>query len=74
MTTHLITNLYATLGPEPLSDEFNADYLFDIVKRKKQPIKSTIMDSHIVVGVGNIYASESLFLCIHQTSTSISKD
>ena len=54
--------LIATLGPEPLSDEFNADYLFEIVKRKKQPIKSTIMDSRSVVGVGNIYASESLFL------------
>ena len=54
--------LICTLGPEPLSDEFNADYLFDIVKKKTQPIKSTIMDSHIVVGVGNIYASESLFL------------
>ena len=57
--------LISTLGPEPLSDEFNTDYLFNIVKRKKQPIKSTIMDSHTVVGVGNIYASESLFLaCI----------
>ena len=54
--------LICNLGPEPLSDEFNTDYLFDIVKRKKQPIKSTIMDSHTVVGVGNIYASESLFL------------
>ena len=54
--------LISTLGPEPLSDEFNTDYLFNIVKRKKQLIKSTIMDSHTVVGVGNIYASESLFL------------
>ncbi|MBT7482869.1 MAG: bifunctional DNA-formamidopyrimidine glycosylase/DNA-(apurinic or apyrimidinic site) lyase [Nitrosomonadales bacterium] len=54
--------LISALGPEPLSDEFNVNYLFEKVKRKKQPIKSTIMDSHIVVGVGNIYASESLFL------------
>ena len=54
--------LLSSLGPEPLSDQFNASYLYEKVKRKKQLIKSTIMDSNVVVGVGNIYASESLFL------------
>lgn len=50
------------LGPEPLSDEFSAKYLLDKANNRKVPIKSWIMDNHIVVGVGNIYASESLFM------------
>jgi len=50
------------LGPEPLEDEFNVDYLFKRSKNRKISIKQFIMDSKIVVGVGNIYASESLFL------------
>lgn len=51
-----------SLGPEPLTDEFNANYLYQQVKERKVPIKTLIMDNHIVVGVGNIYASESLFM------------
>lgn len=50
------------LGPEPLSSEFCAEYLFEKAKNRQVPIKSWIMDNHIVVGVGNIYASESLFM------------
>ena len=50
------------LGPEPLTDDFSANYLFEKANHRKIPIKSWIMDNHIVVGVGNIYASESLFL------------
>ncbi|KTC94356.1 bifunctional DNA-formamidopyrimidine glycosylase/DNA-(apurinic or apyrimidinic site) lyase [Legionella erythra] len=50
------------LGPEPFSDTFNGGYLFEKAKRKTQTIKSFIMDNRIVVGVGNIYATESLFL------------
>ncbi|RUR13016.1 bifunctional DNA-formamidopyrimidine glycosylase/DNA-(apurinic or apyrimidinic site) lyase [Legionella sp. km772] len=50
------------LGPEPLSDEFNADYLYQKSRHKNQAIKSFIMTNEIVVGVGNIYATESLFL------------
>jgi formamidopyrimidine-DNA glycosylase len=53
--------LIAALGPEPLSDEFNVDYLFQRSRKRKQAIKPFIMDSKIVVGVGNIYASEALF-------------
>ncbi|XKM13745.1 bifunctional DNA-formamidopyrimidine glycosylase/DNA-(apurinic or apyrimidinic site) lyase [Orbaceae bacterium ac157xtp] len=52
----------AKLGPEPLEDLFNAQYLFQHLQKRKTPIKTLIMDNHIVVGVGNIYASESLFL------------
>jgi formamidopyrimidine-DNA glycosylase len=53
--------LFAHLGPEPLSDDFNAKWLVNICMGKKKPIKSLIMDNAMVVGVGNIYASESLF-------------
>ncbi len=54
--------LLAKLGPEPLTDEFNADYLFLRSRKRTQAVKQFIMDSHIVVGVGNIYANESLFM------------
>lgn len=53
--------LIAHLGPEPLSDEFDADYLFTSTRKRKLAIKNHIMDSQTVVGVGNIYAAESLF-------------
>jgi formamidopyrimidine-DNA glycosylase len=53
--------LLRALGPEPLGDEFNAKYLHAELKSRSAAIKVAIMDSHLVVGVGNIYASESLF-------------
>ncbi|MEY4641125.1 MAG: hypothetical protein RLZZ227_1119 [Pseudomonadota bacterium] len=53
--------LLADLGPEPLSDAFDADYLFRRSRKRSAPIKSFIMDQRIVVGVGNIYANEALF-------------
>lgn len=49
------------LGPEPLGDELNGDYLFKKSGRRTQLVKTFIMDSHIVAGVGNIYANEALF-------------
>lgn len=53
--------LIETLGPEPLDAEFTGDYLYTQLRKKTTAIKIVIMDSHLVVGVGNIYASESLF-------------
>jgi formamidopyrimidine-DNA glycosylase len=53
--------LLRELGPEPLSDQFNADYLIAKAKGRKVSIKQFIMNANIVVGVGNIYASEALF-------------
>lgn len=53
--------LLDTLGPEPLTEAFDATYLHSKMARKKIAIKNAIMDNHLVVGVGNIYASESLF-------------
>lgn len=49
------------LGPEPLSNDFNSDYLYQITRRRRIAIKSLIMQQPIVVGIGNIYASEALF-------------
>ncbi|MGF1680919.1 bifunctional DNA-formamidopyrimidine glycosylase/DNA-(apurinic or apyrimidinic site) lyase [Photobacterium minamisatsumaniensis] len=54
-------SVLSKLGPEPLSDVFTSDYLFNKAKGKKTTIKQFIMDNHVVVGVGNIYANESLF-------------
>lgn len=54
--------LLAHLAPEPLSKDFNAAYLKRALSTRKGPIKPVIMNQEVVVGVGNIYASESLFL------------
>ncbi len=52
----------ARLGPEPFSDEFNADELLRRAQGKKQAVKNFLMDSRIVAGIGNIYANEILFV------------
>lgn len=49
------------LGPEPFSEEFNGDYLFQRSRGRRSPLKNFIMDGHVVVGAGNIYAAEALF-------------
>jgi len=54
-------SLLKKLGPEPLSYEFDENSLFNSSIGKTKNIKTFIMDNHVVVGVGNIYASESLF-------------
>ena len=54
--------LLRDLGLEPLSEEFCGEYLHRKSRSKSQPVKSYIMDSKIVVGVGNIYAADALFL------------
>jgi len=54
--------LIASLGQEPLTPEFNCDLLVTKIKNRKTPIKQLLMDSHVVTGIGNIYASEALFL------------
>lgn len=52
---------FKKIGPEPLEESFHAGYLKQALKGLSRPIKLVIMDNAIVVGVGNIYASESLF-------------
>ena len=54
--------LLLNLGPEPLSDNFEGKHLFLASRKRSISIKPFIMDSKIVVGVGNIYANEALFL------------
>jgi len=54
--------LLRKLGPEPLSGEFTADYLYRRSRERRVAIKNFIMNGHVVVGVGNIYASEALFM------------
>ncbi len=54
--------LLKSLGPEPLLNEFSGKHLYQLAQGKKVNVKTFIMNAHIVVGVGNIYASESLFL------------
>ena len=53
--------LLSKLGPEPLLKNFDAQHLYRATRKRSAAIKLVIMDSHVVVGVGNIYASESLF-------------
>jgi len=61
-TTPLKHKLLVSLGPEPLDDEFNAIYLWQRSRGRRVSIKQFIMNAAIVVGVGNIYASEALFM------------
>lgn len=57
--THKLLHM---LGPEPLDATFDGDYLFRTTRKRKVDIKQFLMNQNIVVGVGNIYASEALFL------------
>jgi formamidopyrimidine-DNA glycosylase len=54
--------LLVKLGPEPLSDDFDGQRLYEQSRNRRVTVKAFIMNSHIVVGVGNIYANESLFM------------
>ncbi|MEQ1486459.1 bifunctional DNA-formamidopyrimidine glycosylase/DNA-(apurinic or apyrimidinic site) lyase [Methyloglobulus sp.] len=55
-------SLLKDLGPEPLLSDFDGNHLYQHSRKRTVPVKSFIMDSHIVVGVGNIYANEALFM------------
>ncbi|PJG83658.1 bifunctional DNA-formamidopyrimidine glycosylase/DNA-(apurinic or apyrimidinic site) lyase [Caviibacterium pharyngocola] len=68
--------LFLKLGPEPLSEEFNGEYLFKKSRQKNTALKTFLMDNSVVVGVGNIYANETLFLCglhLQKTTKTISR-
>lgn len=54
--------LLVNLGPEPLTESFNANYLFQRTRQSHTSIKQILMNNQMVVGVGNIYANEALFL------------
>lgn len=66
-------SLLNSLGPEPLEANFNAKYLHHTFKNRSLAVKNAVMDGHVVVGVGNIYASESLFRARIHPETSAKK-
>ena len=51
-----------SLAPEPLSDDFTEQYFVDTLARSRRPLKHLLLDQTRVLGLGNIYASEALFL------------
>ncbi len=53
--------LLASIGPEPLGNAFDEDYLASRLKNRRSPIKTALLDQHIVAGLGNIYVCETLF-------------
>ncbi|THD73832.1 bifunctional DNA-formamidopyrimidine glycosylase/DNA-(apurinic or apyrimidinic site) lyase [Thalassobius vesicularis] len=53
--------LLAAIGPEPLGNDFNEPYLVEAFKNRMTPVKSALLDQHIVAGLGNIYVCEALF-------------
>jgi formamidopyrimidine-DNA glycosylase len=53
--------LLSKLGPEPLSEDFDGERLFQLSRKRKVPVKTFIMDNAVVVGAGNIYANEALY-------------
>jgi formamidopyrimidine-DNA glycosylase len=62
LTSHVAEHpLLKDLGPEPLSNDFTPSYLADTARGRRVAIKQHLMNSRVVVGVGNIYASEALF-------------
>ena len=58
----LLDKKFEKFGPEPLSLKFNSNYIFSFLKNKEKNIKSFLLDQNFVSGIGNIYASEILYL------------
>ncbi|MDZ7391701.1 MAG: bifunctional DNA-formamidopyrimidine glycosylase/DNA-(apurinic or apyrimidinic site) lyase [candidate division KSB1 bacterium] len=70
-------DMLAALGPEPLSSEFTPSYLMERARGRRVAVKAFLMDSKVVAGVGNIYASEALFVAgidPRRTAGSLSKE
>ena len=61
--TKSLKKRFAHLGPEPFHSEFNLEYVLSFFKKKEKNIKNFLLDQKFVSGIGNIYASEILFLC-----------
>ena len=60
---HFLDKRFSKLGPEPFQSEFNLSYIYSFLKGKTKNIKNFLLDQNFVSGIGNIYASEILFLC-----------
>lgn len=63
--------LLTHLGPEPLTEQFAHGHLYQMAKKRRIPIKTFLMDNKVVVGVGNIYANEALFLASVHPATPV---
>ena len=72
-TGEQLANFLAPLGPEPFSRDFSAKYLQQKAVGKSKPVKNFLMDNRVVVGVGNIYASEILFAAKIAPQTAVSR-
>ena len=59
---HSLEKRFEKLGPEPFNSRFNTNYIFDNLKDKKKNVKNFLLDQNFVSGIGNIYASEILYL------------
>lgn len=71
-----LRSIFGKLGPEPLSEDFTAEMLYEITNAHSRQIKPLLMDQHIIAGLGNVYTDESLFKArIHplRQSDSLSK-
>ena len=67
---------YRKIGIEPLSNEFNEKFLFDLVKKRKSTIKSFLFNQSLIAGLGNIYINEALFssrILPHKSSYKLSQ-
>jgi len=64
---------FAALGVEPLADEFSGELLARVAHRRRGPVKNFLMDQRIVVGVGNIYATEALHRCEIRPTRSVAR-
>ena len=60
---YLLKKRFAHLGPEPFDSKFSLNYISSFLSKKKRSIKNLLLDQNFVSGIGNIYASEILFLC-----------
>ena len=60
--SRVLKKRFSHLGPEPFQPEFNSNYIYSFFKNKKKNIKNFLLDQNFVSGIGNIYASEILFL------------
>ena len=61
--SYLLKKRFSHLGPEPFHPSFNLNYVFSYFKKKEKNIKNFLLDQKFVSGIGNIYASEILFMC-----------
>ncbi len=66
-------SFFAALGPEPLGNDFTTDYMLSRAGKSRRPLKNFLVDSHVVVGIGNIYANEITFAASISPTRAVNK-